>query len=208
MWWFYWVAELLGVRLFKRYWPVNGSFWNTEHMNKDRVEDVEETLRMIKEFTRQHVQMSILATIVAILGYIFEIEQMDLRSYFYIVLPMQLYPFLVQIYNYYKAQDRLQYLQNRVPISEMTLDPHPIAIKTITDADHRKYYNKTATFRAPTVYQCEIFGSQVASPYFRTREECLNFRERIYATFGTDFVDLYNNVKHADLAALNATASK
>jgi hypothetical protein len=49
------VARALGARLFKRYWPVRGSYWNRTHLNKTS----EASLRIIIDesytYTNHHV---------------------------------------------------------------------------------------------------------------------------------------------------------
>lgn len=62
---FLWFCRyVLLVTYFKRYWPVRGSYWNTRHLNKKSVDQLKQVVNEANEFTRQHVQQTMLLIIV------------------------------------------------------------------------------------------------------------------------------------------------
>lgn len=60
------VANLLGVRLFKKYWPVDGSIWNDTHINKNSRDDLDRVIRNSYEYTKYHINGAV-GTLVMIL---------------------------------------------------------------------------------------------------------------------------------------------
>ena len=40
------ISELLGVNLYKKYWPNGGSHWNTEHINSNNKYDLANTITL------------------------------------------------------------------------------------------------------------------------------------------------------------------
>lgn len=194
----YFIAELLGVKTFKRYWPVGGSFWNDTHIRKDSKTDLERTLREVKGYTRQHVQISFLVTAIYLLGWLADVSTIDFKYYFYVFVPMELYPFMVQLYNYFKLHDQLDELnKGSETFYQVGTEEGPILIKEFGNDDLSCFYGSsgpTSRYRAPTAYMCEMYGSRCRSKLFHTRAEAEAYRNHIYDTYGNDFVILYNTL--------------
>jgi hypothetical protein len=53
---FEYFAELMGVRLFKKYSPASGSVWNNHHIKSTSRYDLTETISNAWDYTRSHVQ--------------------------------------------------------------------------------------------------------------------------------------------------------
>lgn len=53
---FEYFAELMGVRLFKKYSPAGGSVWNKRHIRPGTRYDLNETINDAWDYTRSHVQ--------------------------------------------------------------------------------------------------------------------------------------------------------
>lgn len=51
------VATLLGARVFKRYWPVGGSYWNDTHADTSKRRDVEGIISDARLYTKFHIQV-------------------------------------------------------------------------------------------------------------------------------------------------------
>lgn len=200
-WLFYQIAELLGVRLFKRYWPVNGSYWNEIHCQKNSISDLKEIQRKTKEYTRQHVQTTAILSLICLLSYLFNISNFDIRCYFYLCLPIECYAFMVQLYNYWKADDALSQIKSN-PVSnpdqrsllDLSNQDQPIQI-SVCDAKYFKCRSfGSFEYNGPTLYRWCLYGANVYSPYFESLDACLAFRDRIYLEYGNRFVDLLNQL--------------
>ena len=48
------VAVALGANLFKKYCPIGGSYWNSTHMNKNKVWDLRHVIGNANEYTLGH----------------------------------------------------------------------------------------------------------------------------------------------------------
>lgn len=41
---FCYFAEFCGVKIYKKYWPDGGSYWNSEHINPNKIDDLEDII--------------------------------------------------------------------------------------------------------------------------------------------------------------------
>ena len=104
-------AECFGVKIFKKYWVVRGSYWNRKHIDKNQRPDLETIINEANEFTKTHVEQWI-----GILILIFILTAVDLTRYWEyakLAFAMSLYhgyAFMVHHYNRLLAQERLSSL--------------------------------------------------------------------------------------------------
>jgi hypothetical protein len=59
-------CDLLGMKIFKKYWPTKGSVWNGRHINKLLKSDLEFIIEDANVFTASHTQSIIIETIIAV----------------------------------------------------------------------------------------------------------------------------------------------
>jgi hypothetical protein len=184
--------ECLGVRYFKKYWFVNGSYWNTRHINPEDQQDLYGVIDATKDYTRQHLQQMFFLVVIFIPTYFFlPSEQMTASLIVMgIIMGTHLYAFLVQRYNYLKATDALHQLPARSKEEDST-DDQPITIRKLNP-------NQISLSLTEPVYEVRL-GKYGYGPYIRTREECLRFREYLYSKYGTDTISLSNQFHRRNL---------
>lgn len=122
-WWmsvFLWCCEvLLWVRVFKRYWPVGGSWWNTEHMSRTSASDMGKIMQHASEWRRQHLLNIVTHLQLGLLGWIMmRICGWSLNPDFVYLVSLYLvgntvrdvYTILVQTYNIQLASEQYAFL--------------------------------------------------------------------------------------------------
>lgn len=62
-------ANLLGAKIFKRYWPMGGSFWNKKHINPRRRYDLESVIDESWDYTQQHARAFVTEAIIMGMAY-------------------------------------------------------------------------------------------------------------------------------------------
>lgn len=192
---FYRFAELLGVKWFKKYWPVKGSYWNSQHMDKTDRTDLTNIFADVKDYTRQHVQVTATIIIMSILGYCTGVIPMAYLNYFlYVLMPMEAYAFMVQRYNYMKLKEAWGKLPNVTPVVKPDYNTEePISIYHVNT--FFEYVRDTeVVLTIPDAYYCKLYGSHIKSKLFTTLETCQAFRRFIYQKHSRDFVNLFNTL--------------
>lgn len=195
---FYFIMECLGIRYFKKYWVVNGSFWNERHIDKNNIRDLENVVRNLKDYARQHIQQSVMLIILGIPTFIYSPTEhiSGITAIFVVSLLVQMYALSVQLYNYYKVKDQLNILQKHVEHIAGAADQYELFKIKPTDKDKFKlWYNIELPEQ---LYQVD-FGARASSPYMRTDDECVLFREYLYQKYGRDVLVLLNNITSESL---------
>lgn len=99
---FLFVAELMGVRLFKKYWIVSGSYWNRSHINPNNANDLYNVIFYTYLHTFNHVVIILAEIYVAIF-------KTNWYPWYYLAASgaFHSYAFMLQLYNYLKAKRSL-----------------------------------------------------------------------------------------------------
>lgn len=111
---YYWVCEnILLIRLFKTYWPVQGSYWNSSHIDKNEIKDLETVICQSWNYTQQHLPPFLIILIM----FVFSLFEDNTLSWLQIIcfrvsIFWELYALNVHVYNREKAKDRIQLLRN------------------------------------------------------------------------------------------------
>lgn len=95
------VGRLLGARLFKKYWVMGGSFWNSRHMDPRDQYDVQEVRINIIKYIQQHINSVILESISAVVLSLFAPwpRAIILGTYFAMLI-VHTYALIMQAYNW------------------------------------------------------------------------------------------------------------
>lgn len=109
------IAELLGVKIYKKYWPDGGSYWNTKHVNKNNETDlkliIDQSIFLLKiHFSGLLNEFLIMISCVIVFSYFNAIDEKYLLSILFIygiILSRHLYGIMVHRYNIIKANERL-----------------------------------------------------------------------------------------------------
>lgn len=111
------ICEMLGIKYLKKYWPVRGSWWNKNRMNKNSISDLDSVIHEANEFTRQHlVQFSATNFIffsTYITGKLFFSESLNFSALYATIIPYNIYEgmaFCLHHYNRTKAINQKKYL--------------------------------------------------------------------------------------------------
>ncbi len=195
---FYFVMECLGIRYFKKYWVVGGSAWNERHADKNNVSDLERIIMNLKDYSRQHIQQVVMLCFICVPVLIYSpAEHVPVGiATFVVAMVVQMYALSVQLYNYCKAKDRLNVLPKHVVHTDETQDQYELFIIKPTDKDKFKSWYKIEL--PEQLYQVD-FGARASSPYMRTTDECVLFREYLYQKYGRDVLVLLNNITSESL---------
>lgn len=166
---FIFIAQLLGVRLFKKYWPYNGSFWNYQHINPNNKYDLESVIRNAWEYTRGHVQLLftelLIVGISAFSGYM---TLQQCRGFLPIALIFHGYALMVHHYNRILAGRRLKKIkqtEDRTPKIRLNADDDLIRMEEIGDPAHFYLH----------------YNYQRISPDFAMHSQAAEFRDYLYA---------------------------
>lgn len=115
------IAKCLGADPFKKYWPHRGSYWNTRHMSKDKVDDLNSVIREANELTRVHVGAMVMENILIFGFWIFDIHSVKHTIGLGIILnAVHGYALMIHQYNRILANFRIGELKKMlfVPKSE------------------------------------------------------------------------------------------
>lgn len=108
------LARILGITLFKKYWPVRGSFWNKTHISRTDRDDLECIIKEADNFTKEHIigltQQLVITFVVIMTG------DDNTRSTLKLMLGltlMHLYAFMAHHYNRILAREALALLSDK-----------------------------------------------------------------------------------------------
>lgn len=113
---FTFAMEMLGVKVFKKYWPVNGSVWNAKHMNPRSARDLHNVILASEDNIRIHTTNLIRDTVDTVVRALCEAgapHQMQIKAFTY---AFRAYIIAVQYYNRTLAYAALQELQQFKPL--------------------------------------------------------------------------------------------
>jgi hypothetical protein len=168
------LAELLGVRIFKKYWPYGGSFWNNRHIDPTNKYDLETVINNAWDYTRNHVQALITELLVVMISYYSGyMNPKQCRGFIPVTLVIHGYALLVHYYNRTKAKARLRQIvrtEKRIPGIQLN-GPSDIiqVIKLDNPERYFVHYNYTRL-----------------SPDFYTHGEAFEYRDYLQAKWHYD----------------------
>ena len=135
-----WIAELLGAKLFKKYWPVDGSYWNRaknlKRLDPTNKFDLERTIYQSYEYTQTHIQGLTITSIVILPVYIFVSgKKVEVIYTYFGLLGIHLYALLIHQYNRILARRRLKNIPSEpvveapvIPFTKEEYDPYELRI--------------------------------------------------------------------------------
>lgn len=100
-------AECLGVKLFKKYWFINGSYWNKNHMNPKNTYELSQIITFTYCHGKNHFICWSIETILALFTFKTLNEPLP---YTLSVGILHLYAIMVQLYNNILAKRALNKL--------------------------------------------------------------------------------------------------
>ena len=169
------LAEWLGAKSFKKYWPVGGSYWNRltkqPKLNPNNRSDLERTIKEAYEYTQRHVQALTVESII-LLPCIFLAKDVQTETiYTYVSLTgIHLYALIIHYYNRILARRRLDSIKNIPEVEPNKIDPYQLQIINLGNAE--------AWFRLGFIYQ--TFREPIyLGPYFTSREKAEKYKESL-----------------------------
>lgn len=211
-------SNLLGAKYFKRYWPVHGSFWNSKHIDKNNRYDLNEVIHQANEFTRQHIQILIIYTLIYIGDHFVGDSTHNMNLFKFIILPLELYAFMINHYNRILANERLSQLINDqlgcYPLDDQdndhTSELEQINLRQMIEircAYDSWVYRRDAEKQTIPLYYYLVLGNdgQKLSPAILNVSDAIEFRDFLYTESKNDFFKLsefvfYGQVKQKYLA--------
>lgn len=113
------LCHLLGVKYFKKYWVVQGSFWNKTHLDKNSVIDLEEVINDSWNYSKHHIGILFLELLTYFVGSFSGLVTMQqFKGYIPIGILLHVYPLLVHHYNRILAAARITFLSLKNPPEE------------------------------------------------------------------------------------------
>ena len=105
-------CNLLGAKLFKKYWVVGGSFWNTHHTNKNSSRSINRIIQDSFEYTKHHLGALFIESLVLFMSFFTGyIEYSKIIGYIPIMLMIHGYPLMIHQYNRILANEQLDYIK-------------------------------------------------------------------------------------------------
>lgn len=110
------VANLLGVRMFKKYWPVEGRIWNDTHIDKNSRDDLDRVIRNSYEYTKYHINGAITTLVMALPLIALDNWEKSIVMIKFVsgVMLIHGYAFMVHEYNRILARRALSQLPNEI----------------------------------------------------------------------------------------------
>jgi hypothetical protein len=107
-------CNLLGAKIFKKYWVTGGSYWNETHIDKNDKEDLQGVIKDSWSYSKTHIGGLFLETLLYSLVILLNIQQNSSLSYKIFLLPLILhgYPLLIHNYNRILAKRQIKYLDS------------------------------------------------------------------------------------------------
>lgn len=161
--------NVLFISFFKRYWPVGGSYWNSQHINKNNPDDLRQVIKDATNYTRQHVQQ----TFGLLFVFLAMLYAQDMPAHtkwcFVAALIMEMYAFIAHHYNRILAREQLSKLGKKENLEEDSQkeDYQSVLFVSITRASLKGSKEPASTFYS-VVYRPTY---QSLSPLLCTRQE-------------------------------------
>lgn len=174
----YVIAPMLGAHIFKKYWPVKGSYWNKTHIKSDDVFDMNRVIDEANEFIRIHVQCFSLECIMVILCYFTGyLEPSKCIAYMPISIIMHWYPIMINHYNRIIAKNKIKGLEQLEQFdTEVSINEnHVIHISPKSDGSDE--------------YHLSLNYHDI-SPMLRDKSTAVALREYYYDKIGRDKYDI------------------
>jgi hypothetical protein len=114
-------CDLLGIRYLKKYWPVGGSYWNRNHIDKENMGDLKRVIYDATDYTRQHIVQFSTTNFIFVGSYITEyflLGSNNLARVVPFLVPYNIYEILafsLHHYNRLKAKDQIKRLIEKDP---------------------------------------------------------------------------------------------
>lgn len=164
-------CNLLGAKIFKKYWPVGGSYWNENHVSQKSARDMKDIIRDANRYTRVHANIICIEIIVMLVGSMSGyMTPQKAFAYVPISIVIHGYAFLIHHYNRILAKHKLSLLSEEENM--------------LYDFEYKLYINKVKMgFRL-------MYSYNQLSPTMKTKEECEEFKTFVEKTFSGSFLEL------------------
>jgi hypothetical protein len=171
---------ILGANWFKKYWFVQGTYWNTHHIDKNNSQDLNRVIREANEYTRHHLQIGFLETVVMVIYFLSgSIESSKMFGFVMAILVMHGYPLCIHEYNRILARQRLDLIKKN------DSDTNTLQ-STERDSLHGITIHKPYNFHGAVLQYDLHFGSDI-SPLFKTVEEAKAYRKYIISEYPDEY---------------------
>lgn len=161
-------CNLLGARLFKKYWPVKGSYWNKRHTDTKKKNDLQIILDDADSYTQIHANFLMVELIILGLG---SISGFTTTEKFWEYIPVAIvfhgYAFMIHHYNRILAKDALE----KLPEKEKKKEDIKIYVE---DEFYVLRYSSN-------------YYSYDLSPRMKSRDMCEKFEEYVKSVIQNDF---------------------
>lgn len=174
------VAPFLGAKLFKRYWPGKGSYWNTSHFDKNSSLQLQGVIANSRENCSVHLRGLVSLGIVSLVidlapRFIQGLESLlpNLKLALLLLAVqalLSLYALMIQRYNIALAQARLRYLQQHKEEEDPILG-HDGPIKIYSES-----------FDGMVWYYLYGFGKRLSRDFVR-EETAIELRKYLYKKY-------------------------
>jgi len=179
-------AKCLGVDIFKRYWTVGGSAWNSKRINKNSIKDLEGVISDSYDYTRQHIRTFTISVGVSIPFLFMEYQNKNLTlGVIGSLIFIELYSFMVHLYNRLLAWERIDYLRSQGLVKEDDGEEVTDKEKFNNSFDELKVTKSGCFYRL----FCEVLWFSVG-PLFRTEELANEYKIQLMSNYETLY-DLY-----------------
>lgn len=201
-WWnrayIYICRYVLGVNIFKKIWPVQGSLWNKEHTSRSNSEHLKIIIDDSWGFTQVHIGSLFAETLLFLVGsWSGFFPKRAFKGYLPVAFVLHIYPLLVHRYNRLLAHAHLDYLKEKdLLVTELSMeqfDKQKTHINYLT-VQRSYYYNYRAKEKKHTTWEvCDSENQFRVGPYFLSEEKAKEFANFIttnwwdHQSFYTEF---------------------
>ena len=188
------IAELLGIGIFKRYWPAKGSYWNSVHHESTSADSMRSIMLLATDFGKAHLHSFLCIIFIMMIIYVLDINTGSLGvSGCLVLLIYETAAMSISYYNYIRASDMLAQLLERQP--EPAETPKSRGLKVV---EFGNYHTVSITW----------FGN--LGPLFETEETAKEYMQYLNGKFtGQTLLDaIFLNKKQLYLDWLAAKAKK
>jgi len=184
-------CNLFGMKIFKKYWPAGGSFWNETHINPKNRIDLENVIRDSWIYTRLHVGLSF--GIGYMLTWRYFLGDGETMKSLFPLYVWEIYAFSAHIYNRILAKEALINLPKENVLMYKSEDSSKL-LDELNKVNKDNILKVTSYYIYDTkqslYYVCVNFKR--LGKYFETIEEAVEFRKSLYDKYGDKHITYLN----------------
>jgi hypothetical protein len=191
---FMYIAECFGVKIYKKYYPGGGSYWNNTHLDKNCISELDDVVDSSNKNIRQHSAMMVQEWCMFVPLNIYEYVSSAGKSVYISTLMLgsgltlyHLYGIMVHTYNIIKAKNRIRILKEQ---------EQKIVFRPPKEQANDMYIACTVVSPTVKIYELRSYNIPFPSKVIFDNYECASHFKHQFLTESTErVIDLLTDQK-------------